>query len=106
MGLKRVLRPWLFIVFNQEGLKNMPKAEEYSERKTELSGWPINIVTYRLGPTYHTTIDNTDPGAWVVKADGTTKEEAESKALKEAQGLLEKIKKSKPATGCTSVPGF
>ena len=84
----------------------MPKPEDYSERKTELAGWPICIVTYRLGGTYRTTIDNTDPGAWVVKAEGATKEEAESKALKEAEALLEKVKKNKPPTGCTSVPGF
>jgi hypothetical protein len=42
----------------------------------------------------------------VVKADGSTKQEAESKALKEAEALLAKVKKSKPPTGCTSVPGF
>ena len=84
----------------------MPKAEDYSERKMELAGWPINIVTYRLETVYHTTIDNTDPGAWVVKAEGITKEEAEAKALKEAEVLLAKVKKSKPPTGCTSVPGF
>ena len=84
----------------------MAKPEEFSERKTQLAGWPVTIVTYRLGATYHTTIDNTDPGAWVVKADGATKQEAESKAIKEAEALLEKVKKSKPPTGCTSVPGF
>ena len=84
----------------------MPKPEDYSERKTQLAGWSVTIVTYRLGATYHTTIDNTDPGAWVVKAQGATKEEAESKALKEAEALLEKVKKSKPPGGCTSVPGF
>ena len=84
----------------------MPKPEEYSERKTQLAGWPITITTYRLGTTYHTTIDNTDPGAWVVKAQGVSKTEAESKAMQEAQVLLEKVKKSKPPTGCTSVPGF
>jgi hypothetical protein len=84
----------------------MPKPEEYSERTTTLAGWPIRIVTYRLGTTYRTTIDNTDPGAWVVKAEGATKDETESKALKEAEALLEKVKKQKPPTGCTSVPGF
>ena len=84
----------------------MPKPEEYSERKTQLAGWPVNIVTFRLGAVYHTTIDNTDPGAWVVKAQGVSKQESESKALKEAEALLEKVKKSKPPTGCTSVPGF
>ena len=84
----------------------MPKPEDYSERKTHLAGWPITIVTYRLGSTYHTTIDNADPGAWVVKAEGATRHETEAKALKDAEALLEKVKKSKPPTGCTSVPGF
>ena len=84
----------------------MPKPEEYTERKTRLAGWPVTIVTYRLGATYRTTIDNTDPGAWVVKAEGATKEEAEDKAMKEAEALLANVKKSKPPTGCTSVPGF
>ena len=84
----------------------MPKPEDYSERSTQLAGWPIHVITYRLGSTYHTTIDNTDPGAWVVKAQGATKAEAESKAMQEAEALLEKVKKTKPPTGCTSVPGF
>lgn len=84
----------------------MPKPEEYTERKTQLAGWPVNIVTFRLGTIYYTTIDNTDPGAWVVKAQGSTQQASESKAMKEAEALLEKVKKSKPPTGCTSVPGF
>ena len=84
----------------------MPRPEAYSERKTRLAGWEVRIVTYRLGGTYRTTIDNTDPGAWVVKAEGATKEEAEAKAVKEAEALLEKVKKTKPPTGCTSIPGF
>ena len=84
----------------------MPKVEEYTKRNTELAGWPITVVTYRLGAVYRTTIDNTDPGAWVVKAQGATKDEAETRALKEAEMLLQKVKKSKPPTGCTSVPGF
>ncbi|MBI4597665.1 MAG: hypothetical protein HY737_04595 [Candidatus Omnitrophica bacterium] len=84
----------------------MAKPEEYSERKIQLAGWPANVVTYKLGAVYHTTIDNTDPGAWVVKAQGTTKQEAETKALKEAEVLLAKVKTSKPPTGCTSAPGF
>ena len=84
----------------------MPKPEDYSEKKTQLAGWPVTIITYRLGTVYRTTIDNTDPGAWVVKAEGSTKEESESKALKDAEALMEKVKKNKPPTGCTSVPGF
>ena len=84
----------------------MPKPEDYSERKATLAGWPIQIVSYKLGSIYHTTIDNTDPGAWVVKAQGATKAEAEAKAMKEAEALLDKVKKNSKPTGCTSVPGF
>ena len=84
----------------------MPKPEDYSERKTQVAGWSVTIVSYRLGSIYYTTIDNTDPGAWVVKTQGSTKQDAESKAMKEAEALLEKVKKSKTPTGCTSVPGF
>ena len=84
----------------------MPKTEEYAERKTELAGWPVTIVTYKLGSVYHASVDNQDPGAWVVKAQGASKQEAESKAIKEAEALLAKIKNAKPPTGCTSVPGF
>lgn len=84
----------------------MAKPEDYSERKAQVAGWPINIVTYRLGTTYYTTVENTDPGAWVVKAEGTSKQEAETKALKDAEALLAKIRKNPPPTGCISVPGF
>jgi hypothetical protein len=84
----------------------MPKPEEYSERKEKLAGWEVRVTTYRLGAVYRTTVDNTDPGAWVVKTEGSTKEESEGKALSEAKTLLEKIKKNPPPTGCTSVPGF
>ena len=84
----------------------MAKVEAYSQRKMELAGWPVNIVTYRLGTVYHTSVENTDPGAWVVKAEGPTKQAAEAKALTDAEALLAKIKTAKPPTGCTSVPGF
>jgi hypothetical protein len=84
----------------------MPKPEAYTERKAELAGWPVTIVTYRLDAIYYTTVENNDPGAWVVKAQGHSKDEAESKALKDAEALLAKVKKTPPPTGCTSVPGF
>lgn len=84
----------------------MPKVEDYTEQKTQIAGWPITVVTYRLGDVYHATIDNADPGAWVVKAQGASKADAEAKALHDARTLLEKVKTSKPPTGCTSVPGF
>ena len=84
----------------------MAKPEDYSERAIQLAGWPVTIVSYKLTGTYFTTIQNNDPGAWVVKAKGQTKQESEDQALKEAEALLVKTKKSVPTTGCTAVPGF
>ena len=55
---------------------------------------------------YLCQVGGTGGGAWVVRAEGTTKEEAEATALREAQALMEKVTTHKPPTGCTSVPGF
>ena len=64
------------------------KAENYSRRRAELSGWAIEIETYRLGDVYHTTIYNADPGARFARADGSTREEAETHALEKATRYL------------------
>jgi hypothetical protein len=64
------------------------KAEEYSRRRTELGGWEIEIETYRLGDVYHTTVYNADPGARFARADGSTREEAEQRALEKATRYL------------------
>jgi len=82
------------------------KPEGYNERKEQLSGWPVKIVSYKLGSTYYVSIHNEEPGAWIVKGEGLTLAEAETKARKEAAEALAKVKKNTPPTGCTSVPGF
>lgn len=82
------------------------KAEEYREIKEELSGWPVKIVSYRLGGKYFVSIHNEEPGAWIVKGEGSTLAEAEAKARKDAAEALAKVKRSPPPTGCKSVPGF
>jgi hypothetical protein len=64
------------------------KAEEYMRRQTELGGWAIVIEIYRAGGVYHCNISNVDPGARFARADGSTREEAESKALEKATRYL------------------
>jgi len=64
------------------------KPEDYSRRRMELSGWPIEIETYKLGDVYHCTISNADPGARFARADGATKQEAEQRALEKATRYL------------------
>ena len=69
------------------------KPEEYSRRQQELAGWQISIETYKLGDVYHCTIANVDPGARFARADGKTREEAESLALEKAAKYLAQTRK-------------
>lgn len=82
------------------------KAEDYREQEDNIAGWPVRIVSYRMGGRYHVSIHNEEPGAWIVKAEGNTLSEAEARARKEAGEALAKVRKTPPPTGCTSVPGF
>jgi hypothetical protein len=71
----------------------MMKPEEHSRRSQELAGWAIEIETYKLGDVYHCTITNVDPGARFARADGSTKEEAEQRALAKAERYLAQTRK-------------
>jgi hypothetical protein len=64
------------------------KPEDYSRRQQELAGWPISVETYKLGDVYYCTIANVDPGARVARAEGTTRQEAEQRALEKAERYL------------------
>ena len=66
---------------------------EYSERALELAGWPVKVTSYRLGGTYHATVDNVSPGAWIARTEGATKQEAETQALERARQRLEQTKR-------------
>lgn len=69
------------------------KAEEYTERKVELAGWPVNITTWRLGSVYHAKADNVSPGACLARAEAATREEAEQKVLNRAEELLARTRR-------------
>jgi len=69
------------------------KAEDYTERKDDIDGWPVNIVTYRIGDKYCCAIDNVDPGARFARAEGATREEVERVALEKAQRYLKQTRK-------------
>ena len=64
------------------------KAEGYERRRLELAGWPIEVETHKLGDVYYCTVNNVDPGARFARADGATKEEAESRAIEKATKYL------------------
>lgn len=64
------------------------KAEEHSVRTVEVEGWQVRLTSYKLGDVYHCTADNVDPGAWIARTQGATREEAENSALERARQLL------------------
>jgi hypothetical protein len=69
------------------------KPEDYSRRQKELAGWAVTIETYKLGDVYHCSIANVDPGARFARADGATKEEAESHAIDKATKFLSQTRR-------------
>jgi len=64
------------------------RAEDYTERNETIDGWPVHIVTYRIGDMCYCTIDNVDPGARFARAEGATREDVERMALEKAKKYL------------------
>jgi hypothetical protein len=69
------------------------KVENFSERRLEIDGWPVNLVTYQIGEVFHCKADNVSPGAGLARTTGATKEEAEEKAIARAKELLGRTKR-------------
>ena len=63
------------------------KTEEYRERKLTVEGWELNLTSYRLDQEWHAKADNVSPGATLCRTTGTSREEAEDKALKRADEM-------------------
>ena len=76
----------------------MLKSEDFRETQQELDGWAINIVSYRVGEKFYCTIDNVSPGARFARAEGASREEAESTALEKAKRYLKQTRRF-PAGG-------
>ncbi len=63
-------------------------AEDFSERVVEVQPWQVKLTSYKLGAVYHTKADDVSPGAALARTSGSTKEEAEQKALDRARQML------------------
>jgi len=75
------------------------KAEDYTERREEIDGWKVHIVTYRIGDRYYCTIDNVDPGARFARAEGDTREDVERTALEKARKYLAQTRRFPVGSG-------
>jgi hypothetical protein len=73
------------------------KSEEFRERREQLNGWNVNVVSYRIGGIYYCAIDNVDPGARFARAEGATREEAEAAALEKATRYLQQTRRFPPS---------
>ena len=67
--------------------------ENFAERKIEIDGWPVNLTTYQIGGMFHCKADNVSPGAGLARTTGSTREEAEEKAIARAKELLGRTKR-------------
>ena len=76
----------------------MLKSEDYREQRQELEGWPITVVTYRVGERFYCTIESVDPGARFARAEASSREEAEAAALAKATRYIKQTRRF-PAGG-------
>ena len=65
------------------------KTGEYARRIESTPEYTYRVTTYRIGPRFHCTVDNVDPGAVIARSEGTTRDEAETKAVTRARERLQ-----------------
>lgn len=64
------------------------KAEHYSVHTERVSGWPVRITTYRIGPLWYAKADNVSPGANIARARAKTREEVLEAVASKARARL------------------
>jgi len=69
------------------------KPEDRSERREVIHGFPVRIISYRLEETWYVSVDNVEPGARIARAEGASREEAETAALEDATRRLERSRR-------------
>ena len=69
------------------------QAEAFQERRVDVGGWPVNVASFKLADVFHCRADNVSPGATLARTTGSTRQEAESKALERAQVLLARTRR-------------
>jgi hypothetical protein len=69
------------------------KPERYQERRVEIDGWQLNVTSYETDGTFHCSVDNVSPGAWLARTTGATREEAEQRAIARARELLARTRR-------------
>jgi len=69
------------------------RPEAYEEKQLEAEGWPLRLISYKLGGVFHCQADNVSPGATLVRETGASREEAELKTLEAARRRLSRTRR-------------
>jgi hypothetical protein len=64
------------------------KAEGYRTREETLAGWAVRVISYQCGDRFLASVENSDAGARIARAEGGTREEAEKVAIDKATERL------------------
>lgn len=64
------------------------KPQAYETREILEKGFPLRVTSYQLGDKFLCTVDNLEPGAWLARAEGSSRQDAEEKALARARELV------------------
>jgi len=73
------------------------RPEGHVRTESELEGWPIGIVSFKLGERWICHVDNVSPGAVIARGEGATREDAEARALVTARQRLRTTRRLKSA---------
>jgi hypothetical protein len=68
---------------------SVEKAEGLQVREEPVPPFRMKITSYKIGDAYHCVVDNVDPGAIIARSEGSTRTEAEGKAVTRARERLE-----------------
>ena len=66
----------------------MLRSENYHVEQKEIAGVEVNVASYKIGDRYYCHVTNFDPGATIARAEGDSKDEAESLALASVEKRL------------------
>jgi hypothetical protein len=66
----------------------LTRPENYRSTFFAIAGWPVHLISYKLGDSWLCKVDNVSPGAQIARSSAKTQAEAERLALEKAERRL------------------
>ena len=67
--------------------------ENHSVSELTLEGWPVRLISYRLGELWHAKVENVSPGATLARASAALLEDAQRQVLEAAKRRLARTRR-------------